>query len=439
MTINTNALDGLGARVLDTGMAPAAAVAVTDRDRTLVSRTYGKASPGAQWPIASIGKSFTAVMALQLVEEGLLDLDAAVTDYVPWLAPRTRFGPITVHHLLTHSAGVIESSDLAPASNYDVLALADTETGFAPGSHRHYSNVGYRAVGVVLETVTGRPYEQLVQQRVLDRLGMQGSSAVMRHDTRRLLAGGNVPYYDDRPWQREHGLAPAVWVESAEADGCLCCSAEDLATYLRALWAESELLSASSFAAMKRAHPPHGEEDEPYGYGLGIQPDGFFHDGDMLGYVSYMRADTAAGVGAVAFANGFGGAWMLGEGALALATGREPPEPALEQEQPLVDDGSSPTEWRPFLGRFRSHNPWLPTFLIAARAGELVMGTDWVDGSDRAPLVPVENAGFRVGEREWSPERMRFDTVVDGLAQRAIFSGTPYYRAFSPGRERPAG
>ena len=78
---------------------------------------------------------------------------------------------------------------------------------------------------------------------------------------------------------------------------------------------------------------------------------------------------AAAGVGAVAFANGFGGAWMLGEGALALATGREPPDPALEQAQPLVDDGSSPPEWRPFLGRFRSHNPWLPTFLIAARDG----------------------------------------------------------------------
>jgi hypothetical protein len=260
----------------------------------------------------------------------------------------------------------------------------------------------------------------------------------MRHDTRRLLAGGHVPFYDDRPWRREHGLAPAPWVESAEADGCLCCTPEDLATYLRALWSENDVLTGSSFAVMKTAHPPHGEQDEPYGYGLGIQPDGFFHDGDMLGYVSYMRADTSAGVGAVAFANGFAGAWMLGEGALALATGREPPEPALEPEQPLVDDGSSPPHWRPFLGRFRSHNPWLPTFLVAARAGELVMGTDWTDGSYREPLAAVENGGFRVGEREWSPERMRFDTVVDGLAQRAVFSGTAYYRAFNPGPERPA-
>ena len=70
-------LDDLAARVLRTGMAPAAAVAVTDRDRTLVSRTYGAASPESLWPIGSIGKSVTAVVALQLAEEGVLDLARA--------------------------------------------------------------------------------------------------------------------------------------------------------------------------------------------------------------------------------------------------------------------------------------------------------------------------------------------------------------------------
>lgn len=57
-------LDGLADRVLQLGTAPALAVAVTDRDRTIVRRTYGAAEPDALWPIASIGKSFTAVVAL---------------------------------------------------------------------------------------------------------------------------------------------------------------------------------------------------------------------------------------------------------------------------------------------------------------------------------------------------------------------------------------
>ena len=266
-------IDAYAQRVLATGMAPAVSLAITDRERTLAARTYGAAASDALWPVGSIGKSFTAVLAMQLVEEDALDLHAPVSDYVPWLSVGGGTAPITLHHLLTHTAGVIASSDRAPASNYDVIALADIETGFAPGEHRHYSNVGFRAVGVLLEAVTGQRYGELIQRRVLDRLGMRDSVPVMLHETRRRLPGGHVLYYDDRPWQRAHGLAPGPWVESAEADGCLCCSAEDLAGYLRALWSGDELLSAPSLAAMKTAFAPH--EGEAYGYGLEIDRDGF--------------------------------------------------------------------------------------------------------------------------------------------------------------------
>jgi CubicO group peptidase (beta-lactamase class C family) len=427
--VERSAIDGLAARLLESGMAPAVALAVTDRDRTVLARTYGDASPGALWPVASIGKSFTAVVALQLVEEGVLDLHAPVADYVPWLSVRTPVGPIALHHLLTHTAGLVESSDLAPASNYDVVALAGTETGYAPGEHRHYSNLGFRAVGVILEAVTGRPYPELLQRRVLDRLGLESSSPVMVGEVRRRLPGGHVPFYDDRPWRPEHGLAPGPWVESAEADGCLCCSVEDLAAYLRALWTGGDLLSGASLAAMKTCQPPH--DGGGYGYGLDVHDDGFGHDGDMLGYVSYMRADTTSGLGVVVFANGFGGAWWLGEAVRAVAAGREPAELDVTPDAPLVDDGSCPPAWEGCTGRFRAHNPWLPTFLVAARGGDLVLGFDWTDGSERVPLTPLRGGGFRVGEHDWTPERLHLDTVVDGLAQRAVLSGTPYYRTFT--------
>jgi hypothetical protein len=144
-----------------------------------------------------------------------------------------------------------------------------------------------------------------------------------------------------------------------------------------------------------------------------------------------MWVDAAAQVGVVAFANGFRGARWLAAGALAMATGHEPPDPALPAAEALADDGSCPNRWSAYLGRYRSHNPWLPTFLIAATDGTLVMGTDWLDGSGRSPLVAIGADAFRVGDVAWSPERLRFDTVLDGLAQRAVFSGTPYYRAFA--------
>jgi CubicO group peptidase (beta-lactamase class C family) len=427
--LDRSAIDGLAERVLESGMAPAVALAVTDRDRTLLARTYGEASPEVLWPVASIGKSFTAAVAMQLVEEGLLDLHEPVTRWVPWLSIRTPGAPITLHHLLTHTAGLVESSDLAPASNYDVVALAGAETVYAPGEHRHYSNIGYRAVGVILEAVAGRPYPELLQRRVLDRLGLEASTPAMVADTRRGLPGGHVPFYDDRPWRPEHGLAPAPWVESGEADGCVCCSVEDLAAWLRALWGGGDLMSEESLRAMKTAQPPH--EGDGYGYGLDLHDDGFGHDGDMLGYVSYMRADTASGLGVVALANGFGGVWWLGEAVRAVVAGREPPELDLTPGEPLADDGSCPPEWQGFTGRFRAHNPWLPTFLVAALGGRLVLGTDWTDGSQRLPLTPLHDGGFRVDEPDWAPERLRFDTVIDGRAQRALLSGTPYYRAFT--------
>ena len=134
--------------MLAAGMSPALAVAITDSGHTVVARTYGAASPDRLWPIASIGKSFTAVVALQLAEEGLLDLHAPVSDYVPWLTLGSSSAPITLHHLLTHTAGVIETSDLAPASTYDVIALADrVRAGRAPPLLGHRLSGGRRRAG----------------------------------------------------------------------------------------------------------------------------------------------------------------------------------------------------------------------------------------------------------------------------------------------------
>ena len=151
----------------------------------------------------------------------------------------------------------------------------------------------------------------------------------------------------------------------------------------------------------------------------------------MLGYVAHMWADMEAGLGVVAFANGIGGARALGEAALEIAQGSTPPRPDFPPDPELRDDGSCPTAWMPYAGRYRAHNPWLPTFSIAARAGTLVLGTDWLDGSEQFPLAAIDEHVFRVGDPDWSPERLRFDTIIGERAQRAIYSGTPYYRAFT--------
>ena len=77
-------------------------------------------------------------------------------------------------------------------------------------------------------------------------------------------------------------------------------------------------------------------------------------------------------------------------------------------------------------GRYRSYNPWLPGFRIEQRESGLTAALAW--GDDKA-LTQVGDAEFRLGEEEWSPERLRFDAVVDGRALRANLSGETYYRS----------
>jgi CubicO group peptidase (beta-lactamase class C family) len=382
-------LDAYAETVLATGAASSMAVAVTDRERTLASRSYGVAG-GTMFQFGSIGKSFTAILALQLAERGLLDLQAPVTDVLPWFAVRGITTPITLHHLLTHTSGLIQGAEVATGSNYDVVALADTEVGFAPGEHFWYSNVGYRVIGWVLERVSGQGYPQLVSDRILKPLGMAESQPWIVQEMRPRLAQATVPAFDDRPWRPEHGLVPATWIDSAEADGCICSSAGDLVIYLRALMRrDPRLLSEQSWSAMFARHIEDDQDGhgEHYGYGIGIDADEFGHGGGMIGTYSMMRA-VDSGVGIVAMVCGYMGAVALAKAGLALVAGGEPEPFALELSEPLEDDGSCPDQWRPFLGHYRSHNAWLTNFRVAAREGRLWWGCDHLS-DERAPMTPL--------------------------------------------------
>jgi len=83
-----------------------------------------------------------------------------------------------------------------------------------------------------------------------------------------------------------------------------------------------------------------------------------------------------------------------------------------------------PGEWLAYPGHYRAYNPWYSNFRVVLRAGELVLIFPW---GMELPLIPIPG-GFRVGEEEWSPERLRFDAIVDGAALRADFSGEKFYR-----------
>src|SRR3569623_1442109 len=148
----------------------------------------------------------------------------------------------------------------------------------------------------------------------------------------------------------------------------------------------------------------------------------------MVGNVTCMWTD-GDGIGAVTVLSGIQGAASLADAALALARGRGPEPFVPGNAEPLVDDGSCPPEWRPYLGHYRAHCAWLTNFRVVARDGGLWYGSDHID-SEREPLTPLDDGSFRLGHHHWSPERMRFDTMLDGVAQRAWRSGAAYHRTF---------
>ena len=140
---------------------PGMALAVTDREKLLRIASFGYADlaagkpiqPGTMFEIGSIGKSFTNVALMQLRDEGQLDLQAPVSRYLPWFEAQPEYEPITTHHLMTHTAGLVSGTDIAPHGLYESWALRDSRTGAPPGEYFRYSNVGYKTLGFLLEPI----------------------------------------------------------------------------------------------------------------------------------------------------------------------------------------------------------------------------------------------------------------------------------------------
>ncbi|HEY2803909.1 MAG TPA: serine hydrolase domain-containing protein, partial [Actinomycetota bacterium] len=309
--------------------APGAVIGLTDRDRLLGVLPVGKADAFTRAPvtddtrfeIGSISKSFAAVIALQEVERGTLDLSAPVTEYVPWFrvgsdsSSESGFasGPITAHHLLTHTSGLIMGMDFADDAIPAVESLARTSTGFAPGERYFYSNDGYKLVGLILERVTGSSIRKLLRERIFAPVSMSRTDPAITFESRKDVATGHQRISEDRPPHRKMPLVQSPPIVSTTADGSIISTAADMAAYARMLLNRGgtdggTILGESSF---ERFTAPVIETETPgtsYAYGLGVlQVDGHAwlrHSGGMVGYYALLECDMDAGVAAIMMVNG---------------------------------------------------------------------------------------------------------------------------------------
>jgi CubicO group peptidase (beta-lactamase class C family) len=270
-------------------------VLVASGGEILINEGYGFAdvaggranSPDTQQRIGSLTKQFTAAAILLLQERGLLDVNDAVSAYLPGYPGGDQ---ITIHQLLTHTAGVpnyTRRPDLAqvvqtPIALDDLLAEFSNEPlDFPPGRQFAYSDSGYVVLTKIIEVVSGQPYADFIQSQILDVIGMSRSGYDYLHDELDEPAVG----YQMSP----AGPQQAVDTESSWASGAgaLYSTTGDLYKWDRALAAGS-LLQASSREAM---FSPWADMGQGYVYGYG------WEIGQMAGRPSQTHAGNIFGFG----------------------------------------------------------------------------------------------------------------------------------------------
>jgi D-alanyl-D-alanine carboxypeptidase len=248
--------------------------------------------------VASLGKLFTATVALQLCSEGRLILDAPITTWLP-VEVTSRIpssGKITLRHLLNHTSGISDylNDDSAwrlefardPSRHWthaDIIPyLFAKPLLFAPGTSYHYSNSNYILVGRILEQVTGQPFHSLTRARILRPLGLRHTFNG-NEDIRGKRAHGYVErrgrFIDTYPWYGHYGLA----------DSGIHSTPDDLALFLRSLFTTGQVLNKTM---QKELLNGSGNPSSHYGMGIYVKrlPGAgrwYAHDGVDPGY----RAD----------------------------------------------------------------------------------------------------------------------------------------------------
>ncbi|NJM72429.1 MAG: beta-lactamase family protein [Scytonema sp. RU_4_4] len=281
-------IDNYLVRVVPTGFA--GSVLVAQDGKIVLHRSYGLANdaialpntPDTVFDIGSLTKQFTAVAILQLEERGLLRTTDPISQYFENVPPDK--ASITIHHLLTHTAGVTEHADddHAPMTREEAIQrIFAQRLAFAPGTGYTYSNSGYTLLAAIIELVSGKIYPTYLKTHLFNKAGLQRTG-----------------FYNDPQWQTlpiAHGYlnyidwgSPATWSGpywTVMGNGEALSTTRDLYQWWQALQNHT-ILSATQTARLFEQHAQESE-DSYYGYGWTIVDTDIgsliTHDGGGLG------------------------------------------------------------------------------------------------------------------------------------------------------------
>jgi CubicO group peptidase (beta-lactamase class C family) len=231
-----------------------AVVSVVKDGRVLLAKGYGCADFVAKKPVVaektlfrpgSISKVFTAIAVMQLVEQGKLDLDRDVNDYLDFAIPKTYPEPVTLRRILTHTAGFEETlknlfvpsaREMRPIRDYLVAAMPARI--FPPGQVPSYSNYGLTIAGYIVERVSGERFEKYIAAHILDPLRMEHST--FAQPLPEALEANMSPGY----LAAAQGAQKFEFVTASPA-GALSATASDMSRLMLALLGEGTLEGAT--------------------------------------------------------------------------------------------------------------------------------------------------------------------------------------------------
>ncbi|HET9803553.1 MAG TPA: serine hydrolase domain-containing protein [Candidatus Acidoferrum sp.] len=315
------ALDSFVEKYLRAMNAPGLTLVLADRDAVQRVVTYGfsdveqkiRVTPNHLFQIGSISKSFLANCLLQLHQEGKLDLQKPVVDYLPWFRIDSSFEPVTVHHLLTHTSGLPGIPNV-----FLTDPAAKHRAAYAPGKLFHYNNTAFHLLGHLLMTLDGGLLPDIYRKRILDPLGMTQTEPVITLDSRDRTAKNYSAFQNDHTFPRFGRLCEASAIISSDGAGCIASTPHDMGLYVQMIARHGEgphsrLLNDENFNLFSHPHIKAEEFGPTASYGYGIAVDTLDshkivrHTGGMISFASALQVDIDEGVGAFASINAMQG------------------------------------------------------------------------------------------------------------------------------------
>lgn len=314
----TNQIQDQVSELMKKGDIPGLSIVVLENDKLLI-KSFGYADlalkkrvdPETLFQIGSCSKAFTALAVEQLIRQKKISINTNVSRYIPWFQPtyKEKQVQITVNQLLHHTSGIkwstisdIPRSDSKNALEKTIRIVAEVPLNRLPGEKYEYATVNYDVLALIIEKVTGRPFEAYLQDSIINKLKLQHTTIGKPLDNKLMSNGYKVGFFKAR-----HYAAPIF--KGNNAAGYVITNAIDMSEWIKF---QMGMTSSDLYPLAKSNHqrdetvPLHGMDAYAEGWEVALNGTReVFHGGLNPNFSAYilLRPDRKLAVGIIANSN----------------------------------------------------------------------------------------------------------------------------------------